>query len=716
MRIFSVIALQAALAFVTLTLKSMVTDAKTSGIIGERDILSGGLERRFVEKMSESTMTIENTDQQSIELGVEDWGPVQIAMTMSRYPEKAARSDDPRLCKIINENTHLSIDTIPAVSEGIKFEVAHMAYMDDVLFCLKKNSRKLHGIKLGFKNDSVSTKLHALIPTWTLDITEMLVSETEKAWMVQDPIHNQMLLFFGDKVVFVNMTSIANQTDKAPSYTITGFTFTSEGDVKFLDAHKDNLLVLSTNTLELYTLAKGRIGTIPRTLIDDQFHQIQSSTPKLRDFEINAGRIEIIDSMSITEQSDQNLYNDSLFNIAVSAWSREHWTLSPRLTADLLFVAEESKVYIYDFKEMISGGNVSDALLPHYMDISNVISIRRYHESIYLLKASTNDENSPALQVIEVFLLSNSVSKWRAATSDDDLYKINRIFMADFDIDEIYVDDLHLYMIGEKKNALAYRGTPSEYIDADLDLKLTIVKGTPGKTLSHIQKILVNGTNVVIGMRDQTPTQFNPNPQKIKLQCPSKISNFDFGDYEIDINVTTVSCPQKNSVLTVSFNLTEDLQRACVLQKRIRIKYGGTTDISKLTNKGGNEGRKGLPLWIWVIMTTLILVVLILIIMIVRGSSVDKKKQEEMELRTQGTISDRRVGQFSRSLSRQNLTGKINPEDVIISDRKPEDGQSNRFTISPRGDDVEIDSPGIGKMQSQLKRKGTRDDFNISVQ
>ena len=688
--------------------KSYAIDPNTNAVIGEKDVLLGGIENRYVEKLSDQSLNIDNTNQQTFSLGIEDWGPVQISMSMSKYPDAASSTDDPRLCKIVNQPSALSLDLTTSNRNQFGFEVAHMTYMGDILFCLEKNSPKLHGVRLDSKSAGHISDTRFLEQGWTLEITEMLTTQIESAYVVQDPQHNQVLLFFSDKLAFVNMSSISDDPNKPPSYTVVGFTFMSEGDVKFVDAHQNKLFVLSTNSFQMYGLSAGHIESNLQTLIDDKLHQIEHSTPQLRDFEINSGRIEIFNGMTNESKIEQSLYNDSIFNLEVSALSRENWVKSPRISADLLFVAEATKVYIYDAHKLMTTGNASAALLSFAIEISNVVSIRRYHESLYLLRAATSDENSPALEVVEVFLLSNSIIKWIVAKSDTQLYQINRIFMADFPIEEIYVDDLNLYMIGQERNAVAYRGTPSEYINH----QLTTVSGVSGPSISHIQKLLVNGSSIIVGMRDRTPAILTANTKTISLQCPAAVTNFNFGDYEIDLNVTTVSCPQKNSLLALSFNLSNDLQKACVLQKTLKVKYGGTTDMSRLTR----DDRDGdaVPAWIYVMMAVLVVIVLVLVVVIYRRMSRDKKVLQEMELRTQITHSDmRRLSSIDNTPANRNNYKKSDTDNFIISDRVPKQEEgSNEGRITP---DVE-DSTTVENHANKLKRMRTKSDVNINVE
>lgn len=710
MKTFKAIVICSLLFALVISEKYTTTDPQTQKTTGERDKLPSGIENRFVEKLNDTSLTVLNTAQHSYSLGIEDWGPIQISLAMSKYPDTAARADDPQLCKIINQMTQQSLNTWPIKVSKFEFQVAHIAYMGSLLICLDKKQSKLHGVRLSDRNQSgLFQQDYQLSAEWSLDIPELLVSEIEGAWIVADPAHNQVLVFFGDKLAFVNAADLKKGSKAPPSYSVIDFSFTSAGDVQFVDAYKNSLMVLSTNSLELYDLAAGFINPMPTTLIDDQFHQIENSTPELRDFEINLGNIEIQNDLTEAAKKEQNLYKDDIFNLGVSAWSREHWTKSARITADLLFVAEASKVYIYDFSKLVITRNATASRLPHAIEISNVLSVKRYHESIYLLRAVSNEENAPALQVVEIFLLSNSIVKWHISKSDTELYHTNRIFMADFSIDEIYVDDLYLYMIGQDKTAIAYRGVPADYINHGL----TSVKGVSGGAVSYVQKLLYNGSSLILGLKNDEPVVFTPNPAKISLQCPAKVTNFNFGDYELDLNVTTVSCPQKNSILSVTFNLTDHMQKACVLQRKIKISYSGTTDASKLATKPEeNKGRDTVPIWIWVMIISLIVIALILVVIIFRRKFASKEIHKKMELRSQGSMSDRiSINKDGSPSSQKELNQEVSPEEVMISERKPVELQSNADSTNPQIDD----STAVQNKANQLKRMRSKSDVNINV-
>lgn len=201
------------------------------------------------------------------------------------------------------------------------------------------------------------------------------------------------------------------------------------------------------------------------------------------------------------------------------------------------------------------------------------MSVRRYKESLYLLRTSTSDVSSDAVEVVEVFLLANSVTAWSdAGAKVTDLYYVNNIFKTDFRITEIFVDDVYVYMQSKDRIAVAYRGKPMKYSTS----QTTVFNGTQHEGIGDIGKVLVNGFGVYFALLNKVPTAFNMSIREISISCPVDSNNENFGDYIVQFNTTTATCPKKKALLASTLDVKGTLERGCLLQKNLRVNYIGT--------------------------------------------------------------------------------------------------------------------------------------------
>lgn len=681
-------------------LKEDVRDKATGNIIGQQDIIPNGVDGRFTDIAPESTLEITNTKLDTFDLGVEDWGPIQIAMKMTSYPDGAARLTDPQICKILYEEVDLNITTsnynnlLPSGAE-----ISHIAYFGSLLFCLQSSQGTIHGVEI---MQDIITKTRIPILRWTLNIGEMAPSDIPGAKLIADPSNNQVLIFFNNLVAFIDLSTQQGDSKKAPTYTVEGFTFANAGEVRFIDAKDKALTVVTRDSLMLYNISSGTIDSFGRSVIDTKFNQIESFTPDLRDFEVNSGRIEITNLNDTQTLQNTNMYDNVIFNFSVNAWIRESWANFARVSANLIFVADVRKVYIFQYDMLINGVALLDAMIPHSIEITDVISIRRHQESLYLLRTSSSDIGSPALEVVEVFLQANLLSQWtNEATNEADLYVVNNVFVTDFPITDIYVDDLYLYMMGDNKSAVARRGAPQSYTSS----QVLNVKGTTGLVLSHVQKILINGEGETVAIQNKQPVLVYANRHPPQLSCPANSTNFNFGDYEIQLNVTSTNCPKKNAVTKFSFNLKSDLNKACLLQKNIKIHYSGTIDLSKVAQQG--EPKKSwtdnleAPSWAWGIICGLLSLVFILLVLILaQGRKAKEAKQYRKTLESE--IESTKIR--SRRESTDSL--KQGESMGVFTDRIPEHKSPESNSMTPE------DSPGLRK--SPMKRQRSK-EFNINV-
>lgn len=463
----------------------------------------------------------------------------------------------------------------------LNLTASHMLAQFGIVYIFSASTNKVFGATFKLEKDRSSFNFTV---QWNITISEISSGGFTGAYIVSDTYNSQLIAFLNGKAFYINTQVTKNSPTTPPIYVASNFDFNLFGTIRYIDAYYGTLVILTTDELVLYTLGVASISNA-RPVIDGDFNIIDGILD-LRDFELSPDRTQYYNTIHPISSLKIYPYKDYFYNFNISLNTQIASLARQRITSNLFFIADSQKVWVFDFSLLKS--DVTKGKLPHPIEVSNVISVRRYKESLYLLRSTTNDLNSLAVEVVEVFLLANSVSSWSDPdTSSSDLYYTNNVFLTEFNITEIFVDDVYVYMQGETKMAVAYRGKPSKYSTAQAE----VFRGETHEGIGDIGKVLVDGFGVYFALLNSKPTCFNMSIAQVSVSCPVSPSNFNFGDYIVQFNTTTSTCPKKNTLLSSTLDVKGTLSKACLLQKNLVVNYAGIR-LPKFGNSSSTDKNK----------------------------------------------------------------------------------------------------------------------------
>lgn len=543
---------------------SPLKDPKTQAYIGHKDNI-GSEDDRIITTIQDGNVTFGKDGNFTVALGVEEWGPIEVSALLTTYPDLEAGTTNASLCSILNKKEDPIVMNSQNLITQLNITASHMLVQHGIVYIFSDTDNKVHGAIFSLEKDRSAFNFTL---KWELPITGVGAGGFTGANIVSDTYNSQLIVFLGGNAYYINTHFTKNDPDIVPTYVSASFDFGLWGDLRYIDAYFGTLVILSTEELALYNLTAGGM-TAARFVIDGDFNMVDGVLD-LRDFELNPDRTQTYNTMSSFASTKIWPYRDFFYNFSISLASHLTSLNMQRITSNLFFVADSQRVHVFDFSLLKT--DVTKGKLPHPIEVSNVISVRRYKESLYLLRSASSDLNSPAVEVVEVFLLANSVNSWSDPDlSDSDLYLVNNVFLTEFNITEIFLDDVYVYMQGETKMAVAYRGKPSKYSDSQAEVFL----GEPHEGIGDIGKILVDGFGIYFALLEKKPTCFNMSIAQIKVSCPVSHENANFGDYVIQFNTTTSTCPKKKSLLGSTLDVKGTLEKACLLQKNLLVNYTG---------------------------------------------------------------------------------------------------------------------------------------------
>ena len=541
-----------------------VKDPKTQIYIGELDDIPGG-DDRIITTIPDGNVSFSNDGKFSVVLGVEEWGPIEVSALLTTYPELATDIKNASLCSIMNGGEDPIIMNSANSLSSLNVTASQMIAQWGILYIFSDTTNKVYGATFTPSKDRTSFNFTI---RWNITITQMPAGGFATSTIISDSYNNQILIIKGTDLYFINTQFTKPSPSTAPIYSYTPFNLNLLGTIRYMDAYFGTLVVLTTDELALYTLTPG-VMNAPKFVIDGDFN-IVDGVLELRDFELNPDRTQTFSTIPGPMTSKIWPYKDYFYNFSISLNSQLTSISQQRITTNLMFLADSDKVHVFDFSDLKS--NNTATTLPHPLNIANVLSVRRYHESLYLLRSATGDLTSPAVEVVEVFLLANSVSAWSDPDmASSDLYYVNNVFLTDFNITEIYLDDVYVYMQGQDKIAIAYRGKPSKYSTS----QAIVFNGISHPGIGDIGKILVDGMGVYFALLNNVPTAFNMSMSQINITCPIDFKNDNFGEYVIQFNTTTSTCPKKKALLASTLDVKNTLLKGCLLQKNLKVSYSG---------------------------------------------------------------------------------------------------------------------------------------------
>ena len=95
-----------------------------------------------------------------------------------------------------------------------------------------------------------------------------------------------------------------------------------------------------------------------------------------------------------------------------------------------MFVATNGGIYAVSIEKLLAGGELPKAPLPHVIPIKEVVSLSRFHDTLYALTVALGQSTDPfstKSTAVEIFLYDPTLTKWNSKdTEDNQLYEINQ--------------------------------------------------------------------------------------------------------------------------------------------------------------------------------------------------------------------------------------------------------------------------------------------------
>ena len=547
------------------TTRTPVQDPRTQAYIGDRDDVANG-DDRIITTLPESNVSFTKDGSFRVVLGVEEYGPIDVSVLLASYPEIIGGTRNASLCRVENSGEDPIVMNSTNSITKLDVKASHMIAQFGIVYLFSDTTNSVYGAKFDLAQDRKTFNFSLL---WELKLAEITSGGFGSSNIISDTYNSQLVVFIGTYAFYINTRFTKTNPETKPAYiSVADFSLSLYGTVRYMDAYFGSLVILTTDELALFNLTANGISGA-RFVIDGDFNIVEGVVD-LRDFELNPDRTQTYNTINSFSASKIYPYQDYFYNFSMSLANQMTAISTQRITSNLLFVADSQKVHVFDFSLLKSGK--PGGKLPIPLEVANVVSVRRYKESLYLLKSSTSDVTSDAVEVVEVFLLANSVTAWSdVGAKATDLYYVNNVFKTDFPITEIFVDDVYVYMQGKDRMAVAYRGKPMKYSNS----QTTAFTGSPHEGIGDIGKVLVNGFGIYFGLLNKVPTAFNMSIREISINCPVDKSNQNFGDYIIQFNATTATCPKKRALLASTLDVRGTVSRSCVLQKNLHVNYVG---------------------------------------------------------------------------------------------------------------------------------------------
>lgn len=243
------------------------------------------------------------------------------------------------------------------------------------------------------------------------------------------------------------------------------------------------------------------------------------------------------------------------------------------LEVSLLIVAEASGVYLMDIGSMSAKGPMNQRFYKHHIPIKNASKVMRFHNFLYVLTEEPEADVmmlEPKSQLFEILLFDRGMKNWDNEVNSENqqmIFKANRKLGFDDPVLDFYVDDRYLYVNTGSEHRVYHRGVSAEYKFQELAVEKTL--RTESK--NQFSKVIANGKEYLLAVGSNLVAEYDISISDHHLKCPNFLNDEEvFGDYELELNVTTRHCPLKENK---GYNLTTVSRMVCSFQRKIKVAY-----------------------------------------------------------------------------------------------------------------------------------------------
>ena len=484
-------------------------------------------------------------------LGLKDWGVIQISALMTEYPDLTANNAASPLCSVSTDTTSLNKKSefkIENDGDVYDFEV----YMNSILMLTTKGKLIQATIdsngstnvdedqrSTGFSDKYTSKDLKDFVKTQN-------ITSFSEAGMAAHP-SQQVIYIPTDTCLMV--VQLSDLTTKIVAKGV----YEAHSDLTYTDVIDDLLFVGFKNKgVYVYSIQDqtkiSKIGVMDANF----FERTSGKEFAISEFAAHNHFVEIT-SASILDFNYKPWHDKQKFIFTNEDTMQKYIDIMNERNKEesLMFIAEAEAIFVVDLSKIRDTGSITGSLLPHKIAIPGVSKLRRFDGTLYALQINIwqpDSGNSGIRSTIsEIFILDRKSLGWGSPrTNCTDLFSINRKVDYIQDIQNIYVDDVYFYAIGLGEHFFYERGVPAEYGYSSYGISQSINE----PDVNSMVKFIIDGYSYLITIGKSHLADFKMIRIDPHIRCPAfEPRNNPYGKYKIELNVTTRMCPAKADMM-----------------------------------------------------------------------------------------------------------------------------------------------------------------------
>lgn len=526
-----------------------IFDSSTGVFRGQVDIVKG-IDPRIVKPYRSDPVQLTNGAYGIIDLGISQWGPLQVSLLMKEYPKGYEKESKRPFCRISEES----------ITTSIRYEMK------------RNSSAKIHDSTIVQNKVVYLTEGHEL---FIISISPEITFEMEKVEGVKDIPRGKTTL----KVVY--------GSPSFPALLRQAFNNHNLAQLKLAYHYKtDRVILASPFGIKAFNVKEEKFYSIPTSktfkspiinvfIREDvlfvarekegiELFNIKSNPTKIgmvtsAHFGVSPDDLDIIDldvhdfQMEFIKSNTSKIFTDlspdyfTFFKNNFTYGQRNAFYQKPKLDHPYMVVATSQGVHFFDIekivKNLVFDKNDKNFVVPHVVKMKGIKQVQRFHNVLYILSAE-REFNS----IYELFFLTKSLQSWTKDTIGNQeatkkLYSMNKLWTTPEEIEFIYADHMYLYFNIDGNIFMNERGVPH-----DLETQQTsYIRWFDIKGVHKLSKAMIDGFEFLIAISSDKVSELEVKVTDPHIRCPPKNmgSVKAFGKYVFELNATIKNCPSK---------------------------------------------------------------------------------------------------------------------------------------------------------------------------
>lgn len=572
-------------------------DEHSKRSFGTQDYLGGKPDGRIREYQNLAQITVTDNDSHVARMGLKDWGLLQMSVAMRQVPYFYYNEHEGPVCSAGQDGGFTKL--LSQVELEMQETILDYELSSNSIFILTSDRTLTaltitdYHVKINEKSSS-SDKLQnpILIPngenielagntsellkkSWSLNNLESVAVKSFGKGFFQAGLgfHAPTNKLYVPTDAGLLVVDIANKVVSA----VAGNEFVpGSSNITYCDV-EDNYLMISYEHGDIVFYSIQDPASVKFVgKLDSKFFNSNSgdSSPlEIYDFVVRRNQIQMLNLASISESSIYP-WKYNLFSSNYTLKEKNDRIYRPTVKERVMLVGTSKGLFLVNLESLYYAGRLPTKPYYRNIPIKDIYAVSRYHNYIYILtqSRSSNDGyfSKGASEVYQVVLFdqNGSLENWDDPNAKlDDLYEISQITSYQHKMSNIYADDKYVYVTGENVSYLYDRGVPKEYQHMGLKVARTLID----TNIFAVTKFILSGIDIVVAMAPHVVTAFDVAATDPVIICPEpKLNIKNIGDYVLEINATTRTCPQKEVRILSN---KEYLHTPCLWSKTIRLTY-----------------------------------------------------------------------------------------------------------------------------------------------